>query len=57
MYPGGTAALIAGGVLMAGGLVWHFLEPTGSVSKSGKLPQVTPTFGRGYGGLSLGGSF
>jgi len=57
MYPGGSAALIAGGVLMVGGLVWHFLEPTGSVSKTGKLPQVTPTFGRGYGGLSLGGSF
>jgi hypothetical protein len=53
----GTITLVGGGVLMVGGLVWHFLEPTGSVSKSGKLPQVTPTFGRGYGGLSLGGSF
>jgi tetratricopeptide (TPR) repeat protein len=43
----GTAAL-------AGGLIWHFVEPKGS-DTAGAM--VTPTFGPGYGGLSLSGRF
>lgn len=54
----GTVCLIGGGVLVAGGLVWHFLEPTGPVAKAAaKLPQVVPSVGPGYGGVSLGGAF
>ena len=51
--------LIGGGVaIVAGGLLWHFLEPTGPVEKTGKLkPSVTPQVAPGYAGMSLGGSF
>ena len=51
--------LIGGGLaIVAGGLLWHFLEPTGPVEKTGKLkPSVTPQVAPGYAGMSLGGSF
>jgi tetratricopeptide (TPR) repeat protein len=50
--------IIGGAVLMVGGLAWHFLEPTGPVTKEGKLrPKVTPQVSPGYAGLSLGGAF
>lgn len=50
---------IAGGsVFMVGGLLWHFLEPTGPVVKEAKLrPKVAPMVAPGYAGLSLGGAF
>lgn len=44
----------AGLALVAGGLVWHFLEPTGS--KSGALRVLPWTTGKS-GGLSLGATF
>jgi tetratricopeptide (TPR) repeat protein len=54
----GYIALAAGGVFVAGGLLWHFLEPTGPVEKTGKTkPNVKPELGPGFAGLSLGGSF
>jgi len=51
--------LIGGGLaIAAGGLLWHFLEPTGPVEKTGKLkPSVSPQVAPGYAGMSLGGSF
>jgi len=56
MYPGGAAALIGGVVLMTGGLVWHFLEPTGPVTTA-KLPKLLPSLAPGYGGVTVGGAF
>jgi hypothetical protein len=54
-------AVFGGGLaLVAGGLLWHFLEPTGP-KKSGALrtvtPTVTPSVSPGFAGLSLGGAF
>jgi hypothetical protein len=52
-----TVGLIVGvvGILgVGGGLVWHFLEPTGPSSPSAGL---APAVGPGYAGVSLGGSF
>lgn len=54
----GAVILGAGGALVVGGLLWHFLEPTGPVEKTGKAkPKVEPQVAPGYAGLSLGGSF
>jgi len=54
----GTWTLIGGGVVLAGGLLWHFLEPTGPVEKTGAIkPTVTPAVAPGYAGMSLGGTF
>jgi hypothetical protein len=62
---GNTLAAVGGvvggvGVLaVAGGLIWHFAEPTGpdtSATKSGKF-EVHPDARPGYAGLSLGGTF
>ncbi|HEY8074323.1 MAG TPA: hypothetical protein VIF62_09440 [Labilithrix sp.] len=50
----GIVLMIAGGAVLAGGIIWHFLEPTGAVS--GK-PILTPAVGPGYAGASLGASF
>lgn len=47
--------LIVGGVGLAaiiGGLVWHFVEPTGTKSAA-----LVPVFAPGYGGVSLSGRF
>lgn len=57
MYPGSVAAFVAGGVVAVGGLLWHFLEPTGPVEKTSSLPRPVPVIGSGYGGLVLGGRF
>ena len=56
---GGTIAIIAGAGVVAGGLLWHFLEPTGRAEPTtGKTkPKLTPNVAPGYAGLSLGGSF
>ncbi len=54
----GTFTLIGGGVVLAGGLLWHFLEPTGPVEKTGTIkPTVTPAVAPGYAGMSFGGTF
>lgn len=51
----GTALLIGGGVLVVGGLVWHFLEPTGPKTSSRR--QLAPSVAPGFAGLSYGGTF
>jgi hypothetical protein len=44
--------VIGGGVLLiAGGIIWHFLEPTGP--KDSAKTKVQPQLGPGYGGFSL----
>lgn len=57
MRKGGTGTIIGGAVLVVGGLLWHFLEPTGPVEKTSSLPRPVPVIGSGYGGLVLGGRF
>ena len=53
----GIVTLAAGGALIAGGLVWHFLEPTGpKEQEAGKL-KVRPLVAPGYGGVALGARF
>ena len=54
---GGTGTIIGGAVLVVGGLLWHFLEPTGPVEKTSSLPRPVPVIGSGYGGVVLGGRF
>lgn len=56
MTQGGVITMIGGGVLVLGGLLWHFLEPTGSASSSGR-PKVLPAVSPGYAGVALGGAF
>jgi hypothetical protein len=59
----GVVLLAAGGALIVGGLIWHFLEPTGP--KEGASPPATgkvrlkprPAIAPGFAGLSLGGTF
>ncbi|CAN5924370.1 hypothetical protein BH11MYX4_BH11MYX4_00570 [soil metagenome] len=53
----GGIVLAAGGVLVLGGLLWHFLEPTGPVTKGALKPSLTPSVSPGYAGVSLGASF
>jgi tetratricopeptide (TPR) repeat protein len=55
---GGLIAIIAGAGVLGAGLLWHFLEPTGPVEKTGKIePRLAPAIAPGYAGASLGGSF
>jgi hypothetical protein len=51
----GTVVIVGGAVLIVGGLVWHFLEPTGS--KEAWQKKLHPSFGPNYGGLSFDGTF
>jgi hypothetical protein len=56
----GVVVIGAGAAIVIGGLLWHFLEPTGPVeaSSSGKIkPKMTPQVAPGYAGLSLGATF
>jgi hypothetical protein len=56
----GVVLLASGGALIAGGLLWHFLEPTGpkEAPATGKLRiKPAPAIGAGFAGLSLGGTF
>ncbi len=53
----GIGAAIGGGVLVATGLIWHFLEPTGPAAASARLPRIVPSMAPGYGGLTLSGAF
>jgi hypothetical protein len=50
----GGVALGVGGAAVVGGLLWHFMEPTGSSTTAARL---TPTVAPGYAGMSLRGSF
>jgi tetratricopeptide (TPR) repeat protein len=55
---GGLIAIIAGAGVLGAGLLWHFLEPTGPVEKTGKIaPRLAPAIAPGYAGMSLGGTF
>lgn len=49
----GAGLLIGGAVVLGGGLLWHFLEPTGPKPSASLVPAVGP----GYGGVALGGRF
>lgn len=49
----GGITIGAGGALIAGGLLWHFLEPTGPKDRARLRPSVAP----GFAGLSYGGTF
>ncbi|MDF2697318.1 MAG: hypothetical protein K0S65_5701, partial [Labilithrix sp.] len=51
----GTVVAIGGGALIAGGLLWHFLEPTGP--KESTKTKLRPSVAPGYAGLALGGTF
>lgn len=55
----GGVILGAGGVILVGGLLWHFLEPTGPVNgTTAKMKRlITPSVAPGYAGMTLGGSF
>lgn len=52
----GPVLMVVGGALVVGGLVWHFLEPTGPKSASGRR-RLTPAVAPGFAGLSYGGTF
>jgi hypothetical protein len=51
----GAIVMGAGAALVIGGLVWHFLEPTGPEQKAGV--RVTPWTSASSAGVSLGGLF
>ncbi len=51
----GTITIVGGAVVAAGGLLWHFLEPTGPVEKSA-IPRFRPDVSPTYGGISIGGA-
>ncbi len=56
----GAAIIGIGAAFVVGGLLWHFLEPTGPVEKTGKITPTlrpAPAAGPGYAGMSLGGTF
>ncbi|MDB4941827.1 MAG: hypothetical protein JWP97_1361 [Labilithrix sp.] len=55
----GGVILGAGGVVLLGGLLWHFLEPTGPVNTTTAkgMRLLTPAVAPGYAGMSLGGTF
>jgi hypothetical protein len=54
----GPITIVGGVVIAAGGLLWHFVESTGPVEKTGVVkPTVTPAVAPGYAGMSLGGTF
>jgi hypothetical protein len=60
MTTGGLVTMIGGGVLVAGGLIWHFVEPIGSRSvraTTSTKPALTPALGPGFAGLGFGGQF
>ena len=55
---GGYITLIGGGALVAGGLLWHFLEPVGPVASTSSVrPRLTPQAAPGYAGISFGTAF
>ena len=52
----GAVVAVGGGVLIVGGLVWHFLEPIGGSSKTSST-RVRPSLSPTYGGLFLTHTF
>jgi tetratricopeptide (TPR) repeat protein len=52
----GLGLTIGGLALVGGGLIWHFLEPTGPKESSSKT-KVRPALAPGFAGLSVGGTF
>jgi hypothetical protein len=57
-----TIGVVVGAVglaAMAGGLIWHFMEPTGPKQEPspGAAARVTPQVAPGYAGVSIGGRF
>jgi tetratricopeptide (TPR) repeat protein len=55
---GGLIAIISGAGVIGIGLLWHFLEPTGPVERTGSTkPSLVPAVAPGYAGMSLGGGF
>jgi hypothetical protein len=65
LVPVGSVTFFAGAGVVAVGLLWHFLEPTGPAPTSGTGPKadtktgasLAPVLAPGYAGLSYGGSF
>jgi hypothetical protein len=66
LQTGGIIAVVVGGTLIAGGIVWHFLEPTGPDKSAEKKkndepfkngPLIAPVIAPGYGGVALGATF
>jgi len=54
----GTILVISGAVLVVGGVVWHFVEPTGPVKESGfQNFRLTPVVTPGYQGVAMGARF
>jgi tetratricopeptide (TPR) repeat protein len=54
----GAVILGGGAAVLVGGLLWHFLEPTGPVHLSSSLLRhVTPVVARGYVGAGVGAAF
>jgi hypothetical protein len=54
---GVLVAAIGAPVVLAGGLLWHFLEPTGPDAPKTGRATVTPQIGPGYAGVGVGGQF
>ena len=53
----GGAIVAGGGLMLVGGILWFFLEPT-TPDKAGALtPRISPQLAPGYGGFSLTGTF
>jgi anti-sigma factor RsiW len=53
----GSVVFWVGLAAAGGGVLWHFLEPTGSGSSAPAHALVTPTVGPGYAGGSVVGTF
>jgi hypothetical protein len=53
----GGVTFIVGLGAIAGGLLWHFLEPTGPINRDATKATFTPVVGPGYSGASVVGSF
>jgi len=51
----GGIVTAAGGLVVAGGLIWHFLEPTGPKERSAR--RLVPTVAPGFAGLSFTSKF
>lgn len=54
--PLGWGIFGGGAALVAGGLIWHFLEPTEPKKDSAKT-RVTPSIAPGFAGMTVGGAF
>lgn len=58
MQTAGLITAIGGGVILVGGVVWHFVEPTGPKKEGGLRDfRVAPVVAPGYNGLAMGARF